>query len=233
MDYFYGDACEHLPVKLVPWKHCGVELHRLCQHKYEHSYGMSSDMVHTFRPFIDKKHHDVIEKAKKQADDDTGTGTSDKETTNEEDKTIGIVEETNEEDKNISIVEETNDEEDKSLEEMNEEDETVPKPYQSQRGKANRPTTTRNLSTYIKKKKCANCKKEARIKIRRDNLFHMLRNDNQKEDMQKHGSSPNFHGEIISGNGKQGCNVKFDDFPADDQMVRARRRNIIVVIEEG
>ena len=40
-------------------------------------------------------------------------------------------------------------------------------------------------------------------------------------------------GEIISGNGKQGYNIKFDDLPAEDQMVYVRRRNIIVVIEEG
>ena len=40
-------------------------------------------------------------------------------------------------------------------------------------------------------------------------------------------------GEIISGNGKQGYNIKFYDFPADDQVVYVLRRNIIVVVEEG
>ena len=40
-------------------------------------------------------------------------------------------------------------------------------------------------------------------------------------------------GEIISGNGKQGYNIKFDDLPADDRVVYVRRRNIIVVVKEG
>ena len=51
--------------------------------------------------------------------------------------------------------------------------------------------------------------------------------------MQKHENSRNFHGKIISGNKNHGCNVKFDNFPVDDQMVHIRRRNIMVVIEEG
>ena len=84
--------------------------------------------------------------------------------------------------------------------------------------------TARNPSTYTKKKKRANCKKGAQIKARRDNLFHTLKSDKQKEDIQKYGNSRNFHGEIISGNEKRVYNIKFDDLPADDQMVYVCRR---------
>ena len=63
-------------------------------------------------------------------------------------------------------------------------------------------------------------------------MSHMLTSDNQKGDTKQHGNSRNFHGEIISGNGKQGCNKNFDEYPTDNQMVRARRRNIAAVVEE-
>ena len=52
----------------------------------------------------------------------------------------------------------------------------APKPRASNRGGVQkRPTTARNLSTYTKKKKRASCKKGSRVKIRRDNLFHILK----------------------------------------------------------
>ena len=71
MECCYGDACEHLPVALVPCKYCDRELHHTCQAKYEYTYGIESSMVYTCRPCMDKKYHDVIERAKKQADDET------------------------------------------------------------------------------------------------------------------------------------------------------------------
>ena len=54
---------------------------------------------------------------------------------------------------------------------------TAPKPCASTRGVRKRPTNKRNPSTYTKKKKHENCKKGAQIKIRRDNLFHILTSD--------------------------------------------------------
>ena len=71
MECCYGDACEHLPVALVKCKYCDGELHHICQTKYEFTYGLNSDMVYICRPCIDKKYHDIIEKAKQQADDET------------------------------------------------------------------------------------------------------------------------------------------------------------------
>ena len=234
----------------------------MCQAKYEFTYGIDSDMIYTCRPCIDKRYHDIIERRKQQeANDDTDTdATADlcgDKNSNDEEVTANAVEaiygaisagvvaiRTNEEktdDVITSNKEVVSEEKNDGDEETNEEKTddavqaatTAPTPSQSKRGKEKRPTTARNLSTYTKKKRRANCKKGARIKIRRDNLFHILKSDKQKVDIQQYGNSRNFHGEIMSGNGKQGYNIKFDDLPADDQMVYVRRRNIIVVIEEG
>ena len=73
----------------------------------------------------------------------------------------------------------------------------APKPCASKRGVQKRPTTARNLSTYTKKKKRVRCKKGARVKIRRDNLFHILESEKHKDDVQKYGNSRNFHGGIL------------------------------------
>ena len=86
MECCYGDACERLPVALVKCKHCNADLHHLCQTKFEFTYGLDSDMVYICRACIDKKYHDVIEKAKAKIkekvkakapadDDDTDTDT--------------------------------------------------------------------------------------------------------------------------------------------------------------
>ena len=280
MECCYGDVCERIPVKLVACKYCDGQLHHTCQAKYEFTYGIESAMVYICRPCIDKKYHDIIEraKAKIQADDETdsdgtvdlcgddncsneavanavqvidganGAGvaairtnevstdnvpTSDKEVAsdghNEETMTSG--KETHEEktDDTCTNEEKTDDTNEEKTDDTNE----VQAATTASTPRQKRPTTARNVSTYTKKKKRANCKKGARIKIRRDNLFHILKSDKQKEDIQKYGNSRNFHGEIISGNGKQGYNIKFDDLPAEDQMVYVRRRNIIVVLEEG
>ena len=69
MECSYGDACEHLHVALVPCKNCDMELHYIYQAKFEHDYGIVSNMVYTCRPCIDKRYHGVIESAK-EADDD-------------------------------------------------------------------------------------------------------------------------------------------------------------------
>ena len=95
------------------------------------------------------------------------------------------------------------------------------------------PTTARNTASKEKKKKRANCKKGSRVKVRRDNLFHILKGEAQKTDIAKYGNSRNFYGVITSGNGKQGYQIKFDDLPAGNQEVYVRRRNIITVVEIG
>ena len=95
------------------------------------------------------------------------------------------------------------------------------------------PTTARNTASKEKKKKRANCKKGSRVKVRRDNLFHVLKSEAQKTDIAKHGNSRNFYGVIMSGNGKQGYQIKFDDLPAGNQEACVRRRNTIAVVSIG
>ena len=73
MECSYGDACEHLPVALVPCKNCNRELHHIYQAKFEHNYGIVSNMVYTCRPCIDKRYHGVIESAKEADNDETNS----------------------------------------------------------------------------------------------------------------------------------------------------------------
>ena len=82
------------------------------------------------------------------------------------------------------------------------------------------PTTARNTASKEKKKKRASCKKGSRVKVRRDNLFHILKSEAQKIDIAEYGNSRNFYGVIASGNGKQGYQIKFDDLPAGNSYMR-------------
>ena len=93
-------------------------------------------------------------------------------------------------------------------------------------------TTSRNQQNKILKKKSIKCKKGARVKIRRDNLFHILTDPRQKVGLEKFGNSRNFHGDIISGNGKTGYYINFDDLPSGLQKVYVKRRNIITVADK-
>jgi len=70
------------------------------------------------------------------------------------------------------------------------------------------------------------------VKLRKDNRFHILKSDKQKEDIKKYGNSRIFYAKKMLGNGKQGYHIKFDDLPADDQVVYVHRRNIITVANE-
>ena len=49
--------------------------------------------------------------------------------------------------------------------------------------------------------------------------------------MEKYGNSRNFHGTILSGSGKTGYNIRFDDLPAGKQEVFVKRRTIIDVVD--
>jgi len=99
--------------------------------------------------------------------------------------------------------------------------------------KRNPPTTVRNSGLYEKKNKRGSCRKSAQVKLRKENLFHILKSDNQKEYIKKYRNSRNFYGKIVSGNGKDGYCIKFDDLSADDQVVYACGTNVITVVNEG
>ena len=227
MECNYGEACERLPVALVKCKYCDARLHHLCQTKYESTYGLDSDMVYICRVCMDKNNHDKIEKAKEKANNQSDADAA-------SDCTVSLITNNNDDNAAGNNGEVANGAaEGEKTDNIVQAEATAPNQSKNMRAREMRPTTARNPSSYTKKKKRANCKKGARIKIRRDNLFHILKSDKQKEDIQKYGNSRNFHGEIISGSGKQGYNIRFDDLPADDQIVYVRRRNIITVIEEG
>ena len=92
------------------------------------------------------------------------------------------------------------------------------------------PLTTARKKSSNEKKKAFKAKKGCRIKVTRNNLYHVL-NETQQVGLEKFGNSRNFHGNIISGSGKQGNKVKFDDLPSDDQIVYVKRRNVITVVD--
>lgn len=71
------------------------------------------------------------------------------------------------------------------------------------------------------------------MKVTRKNSFHYLIEPEQKAGMEKHGNSRNFHGGIASGNGKSGCQIRFDDLPSGHNAAHVKRRNIINVVEKG
>ena len=56
-------------------------------------------------------------------------------------------------------------------------------------------------------------------------------NETQQVGLEKYGNSRNFHGNIISGSGKEGCKIQFDDLPSDNQIVYVKRRNAITVAD--
>jgi hypothetical protein len=76
-------------------------------------------------------------------------------------------------------------------------------------------------SSSKKKKASAQCRKGARVKIKRSLLFHILQHDDQKRKLEGCGNSRNFFGIILSGSGKTGCKIRFDDLPAGAQDVNA------------
>ena len=56
-------------------------------------------------------------------------------------------------------------------------------------------------------------------------------NETQQVGLEKYGNSRNFHGNIISGSGKEGCKIQFDDLPSDNQIVHVKKRNAITVAD--
>jgi hypothetical protein len=94
-----------------------------------------------------------------------------------------------------------------------------------------RPATTSRNSSSTTKKRLAQCRKGARIKVTRNNLMHCLLLDAQKEALAGFGNHRNFYGTVLSGSGRQGYMILFDDLPAGNQQVTIRRRNIMTVVQ--
>jgi hypothetical protein len=95
-------------------------------------------------------------------------------------------------------------------------------------------TACATTSRSKKKKVAAQCCKGAPVKVTRSNLFHVvLKHDEQRETLKGYGNSRNYYGRILSGSGKQGYNIRFDDLPAGFQDVTIKRRILITVVEDG
>jgi hypothetical protein len=90
-------------------------------------------------------------------------------------------------------------------------------------------TARATTSSSKKKKVAAQCRKGARVKVTRSNLFHVLEHDEQRETLKGYGNSRNYYGRILSGSGKQGYNIHFDNLPAGFQDVTIKRRILITV----
>jgi hypothetical protein len=96
--------------------------------------------------------------------------------------------------------------------------------------------TTAGASTSLTKKKkvaATQCCKGACVKVTRRNLFHVLKHDEQRDTLKGYGNSRNFFGRILSGSGKQGYNIRFDNLPAGYQDFTIKRRILITIVKDG
>ncbi len=82
-----------------------------------------------------------------------------------------------------------------------------------------------------KKTKTLQRKKGARIKVRRDNLFHLLLHQSQRDALAGFSNDYNVYGKILSGSGKQGYNISFDIFPSSHKEVVLRHTKVITPVE--
>ena len=62
-------------------------------------------------------------------------------------------------------------------------------------------------------------------------MYHVLDHDNQRHSLKGFPNNRNYHGTVISGSGKQGYSIRFDDLPTDHQDVYIKRRQLLTVLE--
>jgi hypothetical protein len=95
-------------------------------------------------------------------------------------------------------------------------------------------TACATTSSSKKKKVAAQCCKGARVKVTRSNLFHVLEHDEKRESLKGYGDSRNYYyGRILSGSGKQGYNICFNDLSAPFQDVTIKHRILITFVVSG
>ena len=68
------------------------------------------------------------------------------------------------------------------------------------------------------------CKKEARLKVLRDKLFHVLVDNRWEKGMGKFANIWNCYRRTLSVNGKTRYNSPFDDFPSDLKDTYAKNK---------
>jgi hypothetical protein len=97
-------------------------------------------------------------------------------------------------------------------------------------------TTARSASTQSKKRKKIDqqmkCRRGVRVKVTRANLFHILplSNEEQRKCCEGFGNNRYLYGKIVSGSGKQGYKINFDDFPVGNNEVTLFRKHLKVVM---
>ena len=69
--------------------------------------------------------------------------------------------------------------------------------------------------------------------MKRKDFFHVLIHDEQRSSLKGFGNNRNFHGTVVSGNGRQGYNIRFDELPVGKKDVTISRRNVITVLNDG
>jgi hypothetical protein len=83
--------------------------------------------------------------------------------------------------------------------------------------------TTARSAKNAKKKQAKNdigrqCRKGARVKVTRGNLYHVLIDEDQKKAIENNGQSVNLHGTVLSGTRATGYKIRFDDLPDGKKM---------------
>jgi hypothetical protein len=109
----------------------------------------------------------------------------------------------------------------------------TPTTVENPRKRSSPNTTARGSAAKQKKKNSLKRRKGARIKITRSKLFHILDDDAQRDKLRNFGASRNYYGTIVSGDSKKGYNVKFDDLPAENQLVLVLRNKLVSVVAPG
>jgi hypothetical protein len=79
----------------------------------------------------------------------------------------------------------------------------------------------------------AQCHNGAHVKVTRSNLFHVLEHNEQRETLKGYGNSRNFFGQILSGSGKQGYNIPFDNLHAGFQDATIKGWILITIVKDG
>ena len=83
-------------------------------------------------------------------------------------------------------------------------------------------------------KKSTRVGKGVRVKVQRCTLLHALPRDSKKEVMSSNdGNRINYHGRVVSGIGNQVQKIELDEFPVGFKVVLVRKRDRIMVVEDG
>jgi hypothetical protein len=98
-------------------------------------------------------------------------------------------------------------------------------------------TRSCNYSSYDliqqEERSATQCQKGVPVKVKRSLLLHVLEHNDQRDKLKGYGNSRNFFGRILSGSGKQGYMICFNDLPAGHQDVTIKRYILITVIEDS